>query len=96
MRDAMITKIPTTVRIPKKMMTGTERLRPGPEEDWPPLAPFSAVSRLLMLKDVMLLALFMYPESLCLTGLWVTWMLSIQEKRLSQCHKMEGRKALFL
>ena len=96
MRAAMMTKIPMTERIPRKMITGTERLRPDPEA-WPPVAPFSAVSRLLMLKEFMLLELFMYPESLCLAGLWVTWMLSMMEieTRISPCHKMEERKAWF-
>ena len=91
MRAAMMIKIPITERIPRKMITGTERLRPVPE-DWPPPAPFSAVSRFLMLKEFMLL-LFMYPESLCLVGLWVTWMLSMMETRVSPCHKMEERRA---
>ena len=68
-RAAMMTKTPMTERIPRKMITGTERLSPVPEV-WPPAAPFSAVSRLLMLKEFILL--FMYPESLCLAGLWVT------------------------
>ena len=75
---------------------GTERLKPDPEA-WPLVAPFSAVSRLLMLKEFMLLELFMYPESLCLAGLWVTWMLSMMEMetRISPCHKMEEKRAWF-
>lgn len=90
-RQATRTKIPITVRIPRKIMTGTLRAELDPWSWCPP--PFSALSRDFKLNE------FKYG-SFCLIGVCVTWMLSMiyryPDYRLSAnpCHKMEDRNSL--